>query len=188
METTGKLTGVSRDWQTRRLILSFTVEPVPADEIDRLAGLEEIEIKADQKRNRRSLNANSYFHVLAGKIAEAVGSGKTEVKNRLIREYGQYEFAGDMIPTFMLKSCYVETMLNREDMHVKPVGSEFRDGEQWTRLAFMRGSHTYDTKEMKILIDGTVAEAKELGIETLTPQELERMVSAWKGGITEKPV
>jgi hypothetical protein len=38
----------------------------------------------------------------------------------------------------------------------------------------------YDTKEMSVLIDGIVSEAKELGIETLTPDELERIKSAWQ--------
>ena len=36
----------------------------------------------------------------------------------------------------------------------------------------MRGSHTYDSKEMSRLIDGTVSEAKELGIETMPLDEL----------------
>lgn len=38
----------------------------------------------------------------------------------------------------------------------------------------MRGSHTYDTDEMAKLIDGTVYEAKELGIETMTPEPNQR--------------
>jgi hypothetical protein len=33
---------------------------------------------------------------------------------------------------------------------------------------------------MSRLIDGTVNEAKELGIETLTPAELERMKASWR--------
>jgi hypothetical protein len=44
----------------------------------------------------------------------------------------------------------------------------------------MRGSHTYDSREMSRLIDGTVSEAKELGIETLSPAELERMKQQWR--------
>jgi hypothetical protein len=42
-----------------------------------------------------------------------------------------------------------------------------------------RGSHTYDTKEMSLLIDGTVADAKELGIETATPDEIRQMKERW---------
>jgi hypothetical protein len=44
----------------------------------------------------------------------------------------------------------------------------------------MKPSHLYDSKEMNALIAGTVDEAKELGIEVLTPDELERMEMKWK--------
>jgi hypothetical protein len=44
----------------------------------------------------------------------------------------------------------------------------------------IKGSSEYDTKEMSRFIDGIVAEAKELGIETLPPAELETMMKAWK--------
>ena len=53
------------------------------------------------------------------------------------------------------------------------------NGKLYRVYVVMRGSHTYDTKEMSRLIDGTVQEAKEHGIETLPPDELERMMSTW---------
>ena len=33
---------------------------------------------------------------------------------------------------------------------------------------------------MSILIDGTVQEAKDLGIETMTPDQIEEMKQKWK--------
>ena len=51
--------------------------------------------------------------------------------------------------------------------------------EKATFYKIYRGSHTYDTKEMSVLIDGTVADAKELGIETVTPTELAEMKERW---------
>jgi hypothetical protein len=33
---------------------------------------------------------------------------------------------------------------------------------------------------MSVLIDGTVSECKEQGIETLAPEELERLLKSWK--------
>ena len=97
----------------------------------------------------------------------------------MIREYGAFEYIDDQIPTFRLKAEYEQAMLNREEIHVKPISREFADGCEWVRFAFMRGSHTYSTEEMARLIDGTVQEAKDLGIETLTPDELERMKQLW---------
>lgn len=43
----------------------------------------------------------------------------------------------------------------------------------------LRGSHEYDTREMSQLIDGLISECREVGIETLTPGELERMMAAY---------
>lgn len=42
-----------------------------------------------------------------------------------------------------------------------------------------KGSSLYNTKEMSLLIDGVVRECKELGIETETPDEIERMKQEW---------
>ena len=39
-------------------------------------------------RERRSLDANAYFHVLVGKIADAAGMGFEETKTNLVIEYG----------------------------------------------------------------------------------------------------
>jgi hypothetical protein len=50
----------------------------------------ELDVIARPHREKRSLNANAYFHVLSGKIAEKLGTSLTHEKNRLIREYGQY--------------------------------------------------------------------------------------------------
>lgn len=173
METTGKLKDVSRDFKTGKLILSFVIDNTP--QLDELTGCDALDITAKRHREKRSLNANSYFHLISGKIAEALGTSLTHEKNRLIREYGQYEVIDGMIPTITIKAEYEDRMLDMESVHLKVVE---RLGEM-VRMAFMRGSHTYDTKEMSRLIDGTVEEAKELGIETMTPDQIERMKQSW---------
>ena len=179
METTGRVKDIARDLMTDKYVVSFVVDTKSLDELEKIAKLEKLHIKAVRYSEKRSLSANAYFHLLVGKIATALQSPNTEVKNRLIREYGAFEFIDDHIPTFRLKAEYEDAMLNREDIHVKPIGREYADGCEWVRCAFMRGSHTYNTAEMSRLIDGTVAEAKALGIETMTPADLERMVNAW---------
>jgi hypothetical protein len=52
-------------------------------------------------------------------------------------------------------------------------------GKEFTHYRIYKGSSEYDSREMAILIDGIVSEAKEMGIETLPPQELERLKQAW---------
>ena len=43
----------------------------------------------------------------------------------------------------------------------------------------LKGSSDYDTREMSELIDGLVSECKECGIETATPEELQRMLDLY---------
>ena len=133
-----------------------------------------IEIK--EYRKKRSLDSNAYFHKLVSLIADAINSDNVSVKNRLIRSYGQYEYIDGKIPTYLVKADFVESMLNNPAIHFTQVGYE---GDR-VKLAVMRGSSTYDSKEMARLIDGAVQEAKELGIETMPPDELKRMVDSWK--------
>lgn len=42
----------------------------------------------------------------------------------------------------------------------------------------IRGSHTYDSKEMSRLINGLVQECRQQDIETMTPAEIEEMCKA----------
>lgn len=158
---------------TDKWMITFAVNALPSD----LSDLQEKELDVTAKvhREKRSLNANAYFHVLSGKIAEKLGTSLNHEKNRLIREYGQYEVIDGMIPTVTVKAVYEDKMLDMDGVHLKVVE---RPGET-VKMAFLRGSHTYNTAEMSRLIDATVEEAKELGIETLTPDQLARMKASW---------
>jgi len=173
METTGRVENITKDWKSDKLIISFLVDSIPTD-LEDLQN-KNLDVVAKPHREKRSLNANAYFHVLSGKIAEKLGTSLTHEKNRMIREYGQYEVIDGMIPTLTAKEKYEDKMLDIEGVHLKVVE---RPGET-VKMAVMRGSHTYNTAEMSRLIDATVEEAKELGIETLTPDQLERMKASW---------
>ena len=61
----------------------------------------------------------------------------------------------------------------------EPIGKGSNEG--FVSVMNYYGSSAYDTAEMSRLIDSLVSEAKSLGIETLTPNELERLKTAWKG-------
>lgn len=135
-----------------------------------------------EHREKRSLSANAYFHVLVNKIADAVGASNVEVKNDLIRDYGQYHYLEDGKIDWSIKP---ESFNYRksETEHLHPTNRYVIDkGKKLNVYIVMRGSHTYDSKEMSTLISGAVEEARNLGIETLPPQELARMVSLWKSG------
>lgn len=73
-----------------------------------------------------------------------------------------------------------DIMYKKEDVHTVAIGRRLEKGKEVVFYRLMRGSHTYDSREMSELIKGTIQEAEDLGIETLTPRELEQMLGKWK--------
>ena len=55
----------------------------------------------------------------------------------------------------------------------------YKSNGKFSSYMMIKGSSQYDSAEMAKFIDHIVQEAKELGIETLTPDELARMNAEW---------
>lgn len=180
MDTKGRLVNITRDLLSGRLNVTFQIATEPIDELNELAKLDALDITAKKHRKKRSLTANAYFHVLVGKIADTLSISKTRCKNILIGRYGQQEFLEEGSPVVLKTNIGVDKMLEQEFLHCVPCGCKTENGTEVVFYKVFRGSHTYDSKEMSVLIDGTVQEAKDLGIETLPLAELERMVNMWK--------
>ena len=168
----GKIVDIFKTYEGKFRV-TFEVDSI--DELNGLTGMVQIVIKKLSKH--RSLNANAYFHVLVGKIAEKLHISKTRAKNELLGKYGQRELTDSGQLIISVRSDI--DMMEREDLHCVPVGDGKVNDTEFTHWAIVRPSHTYDNLEMNSLITGTVDEAKELGIETLTPIELERMKQTW---------
>lgn len=177
MELTGKAVGASLDFDTNRFRITFEVNEndIVKAEYDKLKSYDKLKIKAVKYTQRRSPDANAYFHVLVGKIADALTISKAKAKNVLICKYGQPQLLPDGDIMVYKTNAPEEFMWEQESIHAIPVKYE----EKATFYRIYRGSHTYDTKEMSVLIDGTVADAKELGIETATPVEIAEMKERW---------
>lgn len=179
MEFTGKLTGIARTYEGQ-VQLAFSVNETRAEsQIDSIKDCEKLSIKAVKYREKRSLDANSYFHVLVDKLRQMLGISFAACKNQLITSYGQVEYIGGE-PVVIKTNIKPDFMAEQETLHCKPAKVEVQgDREIWFYRVY-RGSHTYDTAEMSKLIDGTVEECKQQGIETLPPDKLKEMEEAWQ--------
>ena len=123
-----------------------------------------------QKRKKRSLDANGLYWHLVTEIANVMRLSKSEVHNIMLRRYGQpYGIDGRLVQTYLPDTDKAEKQaLQSETLHLKPtsyvqIGTK---NQVFRAYIMLRGSSTYDSREMAILIDGTVNEAKELGINT----------------------
>ena len=176
MNLTGTITSVLRDFDGR-MVISLTIN----ENVPEMADLREkqLDIKLNQHREKRSLDANAYFHVLVDKIRGKTGYSFSRVKNELITSYGQIEYI-DGQQVVIKTNIQPDQMIEQETLHCKPVRVEVQGDKEITFYRVYRGSHTYNTAEMSRLIDGTVQEAKDLGIETMSPAQIERIMSLWE--------
>lgn len=130
-------------------------------------------------RKKRSLDANAYFWVLCGKLAAKTRQKKNDIYRSLIKEIG------DNFEIVPIRNDAVDTWCknwekNGEGWQCEILGNSKLDG--YTNVCCYYGSSTYDTVQMSNLIDSIVFECKEQGIETMTPDELERLKAAWGNG------
>lgn len=179
MECRGKIVQISRDFITKGILVTMSLTEVSEQALQTISEMNDLAVEIKKYREKRSRDANSYFHVLVGKIADALNISKPRCKNILIGRYGQIDYI-DGQPVMIKTQITVTDMLEQENLHCMPCGGKTEDnGLQTYYYRVYRGSHTYNTKEMSVLIDGTVSEAKELGIETIPPAELQAMKERW---------
>ena len=131
-----------------------------------------------EKKKKRSLDANAYYWQLLGKYADWGRESKVALHNKLLMRYGQPFTAGEA--TVPIKLPYGVNWTDFTDYHVRPTSEFIEDdaGEIKEQVfILLRGSHTYDSREMSILIDGLINEiiGSEAPIETMTPAELEKL-------------
>lgn len=125
------------------------------------------EIKEYHKK--RSLNANAYAWALIGKIADVLRSSKDEIYLEMLKKYGQSEIV----------SVLSDINVTGYFKYFEEIATVRLQGKNFTHYKVFKGTSEYNTAEMAVFIDGVVSEADELGIDTLPPDEVEKIKSLW---------
>ena len=128
------------------------------------------DVKIDKHREKRSLNANNYLWELCTQIGDILRKSKEEVYLDMLVDYGQS----------IMVSVLSDIKLNGFYKYYKEAGKSILNGKEFTHYKIYKGSSEYNTKEMSILLDGIVQEARQLGIRTKENEELEKMIDKWK--------
>lgn len=105
METTGKLTGASRTFDGRGIILTFEVDASASGQIENMKKDDLLRIRAVKYKQKRSLDANAYAWALMTKIANHpdVSSSKEEVYEQMLQKYGTFYEDEDGFITITVK-------------------------------------------------------------------------------------
>lgn len=143
--------------------------------LDALKEGKSYDVEIREHREKRSLDANAYFWVLADRLAEKTRIPKTDIYRSYIREIGGNHEVVCVADSAVekLRSGWEHNGLGwqTDTMPSKLPGC--------VRVVLYYGSSTYDTAQMSRLIDLIVQDCREQGIETLPPEKLAGMMEEW---------
>ena len=171
MKITGRIVGANIDFRTGKPCLTLEVNERNDFEalVDEMKDKDKLSIEVKEYREKRSLNANNYAWKLLTEIANVLRSSKEEIYLQMLKRYGQSE----------LISVLSHVPIGNYIKYYEEAGESKLNGKDFTHYRVYKGSSEFDTREMSIFIDGVVSEAKELGIQTETPNQIAEMKARW---------
>ena len=116
-------------------------------------------------KEKRSLTQNAYSWKLQNLIANKMRISNEEVHFNMLKSYGKFEVIS------LLDDIDCENYFT----YYEEIGKSELNGKTFKHIKVYKPTHKMDTKEMSIFIDGVIQEAKQLGIEVIGKNEIERM-------------
>lgn len=163
-ELTGKLAYMVGFTAKGHPILTLEInEKNPALQmVDELHSAEKLTIKIEKYNPKRSLNANSYYWLLLGKLSKAFNISSSYCHNLMLRRYGALEeFDGQVVYWVIPDTEEASRKADEaETYHIKPTANvrEGNDGIMYRTYLLLKGSHEYTRTEFTKLVNGLVDE------------------------------
>lgn len=128
----------------------------------------EQEWKLEKHRKSRSLGQNALYWKLVGMVSAKTKIPVPVIHNRMLRDYGQFTYIDEQLAVTYLPDTEEaeEQALNAETFHIKPTSKVLygSNGKLLRAYIILRGSSTYTTEEMALLLDGIMQEARQQDI------------------------
>lgn len=179
MEFTGQIKGISNDYITGNMLITFSVNEKSniLPEYEKLKSCEKLQVEVKKYRKKRSLDANAYAWAIMSQMAAILKTDKDSIYELMLQKYGTpyLDENGASEKISVLSNIDV----SKFGIHTKFIGKGYVGDKEFSHYIVIKGSSEYTTKEMADFIDGIVSDAQELGIETLPPEELRMMKERW---------
>jgi len=178
MKLKGKIVDVSLDFITHKPKLTIQLtnqENILTEEFNKLQEEDLLDIEIVKHRERRSLNANAYLHVLINKLARVYNRTDEEMKKILNLSYGT--IATDKEGKVM--GCKVPKGSNVQSFY--PYSKWYKtDKDGCDCYLFYKQTHLLNSMEFSQLLNGVVQECKDAQIETLDEIELKQLIDSYE--------
>ena len=175
MVTTGTITDIGLDINSRKAKISLVLDTNELDIVEQLKNENKLNIEMKKYRQKRSLDANSYCWVLCDKIAKSMQGGitKEDVYKDAISYVGTFE------PIIIEEKAFEKFKDIWQRQGLGYLVKEVSRKDKCIKVFAYYGSSSYDSKEMSKLIEFIVEQAKGLNIETIPIEEINSLLESW---------
>lgn len=186
MEVKGKLESYTKDLNSGKLLMTFSVPYLTEDVYG--WGEKDLRLKAILWRNKRSLNSNAYLWELLGQLSRVAGKSSEELYLDYLMEnpvfykteegyettyvpHGKKPTQGEHIYWFFLRTVeLIQETTIQDNFHRAKL-------DLYARL---KGSSMFDSEEMSHFLDLVIQDCRDAGIETMTPKQIQEMNAMWE--------
>jgi len=135
-------------------------------------------------KKKRSLDANAALWRLCNEIAIASQNSKDNIYTIMVKTYGIWD---DIIIKSELSDEFIRRWDEGSSAHFSQgyslcdkVEEWSKNGVKWTQLRCYHGTSSYNTQQFSTLLQGVIDEAKTLGIDFISKEEMASMMEAWE--------
>ena len=116
-------------------------------------------------KEHRTLSQNAYAWTLITQLGNVMRKSKEDVYLDMLKDYGQSTIV----------SISEDVNVSKYFKYFDEIGNGEVNGKKFKHYKIYKGSSEFDSLEMAIFIDGIIQECEQVGIPTLTKEEIERM-------------
>lgn len=175
METKGTIENVTKDLFSSDILITLKLNGADLRKIQPLTSEKVLDVELSLHREKRSKNANNLLWECIGRIGKSIGADKMEIYLRLLKSYGKFTY-------ICVKPEAVEAV-KKQWRDTEIIGNVVINGQSAVQLLCYFGSSTYNTEEMSHLLEGTISEMKQMGIETPEEEDIRLAVERWENEV-----
>ena len=178
MKLRTKLTDIKSEMG--KVTLTFETSASPA-EIEKYLDTD-LEMEIKKYRKHRSIDANKFFWAQISKLADALNFSKWDMYLMELSKYGQsvnIKVREEALPS--LKRHWREILVTGDETVKETVTDEvsgypIEKDVSYKYVNCIFGSHTYNSKEFSVLIDGVIQDMKDLNLDIPPSEDMKRII------------
>ncbi len=118
-----------------------------------------------EHKPKRTLSQNAYAWKLINELGNKLGMSKEDLYKQMLEDYGQS----------IIVSLLDEINPEHYFKYYKQIGKGKTNGKGFNHYRVYKGSSEFNTLEMKYFLDGIIQECENVGIPTLTEEQISKM-------------